>query len=298
MLNKMTTLNKYKIYCNTDNKWEYIWLDSSNTYPTKCPTNTAHNVDLSSIAIIDEVSTNHVVVKEESIPTGGNFAATTIKVNATANTTSYSEISWPFPVTALSSEWVTKAEHEGDITSMSVGQDTVIGALAGVISTSSVWSAQNYVAGDVVTYDGRVYTCVLDTINNEVPTNLTYWKHGHEIPVSSTVIDHTAIGFYLNLDDGINNNTLDRVISTDKVSSKVYVETSPTDTFSPVTPTYIKQTVYVVKDYEIGPAWEHIIGESKIGGSYVPANTKVRVKYENKHPTQDKILIGRVEYLY
>ena len=37
----------YRIYCETDSKWEYLW---SNSEPTTCPTNAGHSVNSNSIS--------------------------------------------------------------------------------------------------------------------------------------------------------------------------------------------------------------------------------------------------------
>ena len=71
-----------------------------------------------------------------------------------------------------------------------------------------------------------------------------------------------------------------------------------TNSFSAVSPTYVRQTVYFMKDYEIGPAWERTIGSSKIGGSFIPKGVSVTLHYTNKSVTDDKIFFVIVEYLY
>ncbi len=53
-----------------------------------------------------------------------------------------------------------------------------------------------------------------------------------------------------------------------------------------------------MKDYDIGHPWEHEIGNTKIGGSYVPADVEVTIEYTNNSTTDDKLFVGRVEYLY
>ena len=40
-----------------------------------------------------------------------------------------------------------------------------------------IWSAQNYIKGDIVRYtnNNAIYECILDNVSSEVPTNATYW---------------------------------------------------------------------------------------------------------------------------
>jgi len=298
----MTTLYKYRIYCSTDSQYEYQWAE---TEPSTCPTNTAHTIDATKTSIVDKVDPNETLIKEESTPTGGNFDCTTLKVNATKNTISTSKISWPYPISALSVDFISTSTHSGDFISLAVGKDTITGAITANISPASAWVSQNYTVGQMVTYvhpnthyGTRTYACTTNTVSNEVPTDTTYWKHGLELSVEQTVIDNTARGYHIKLDDGTNTDEVERVISIDDTNNKIYVETNPANSYLAATPTYIKQTAYSIKDYELREAWDHTIGESKIGGSYVPADVIVELIYDNKSTDTDKVLIGRVEYLH
>lgn len=295
----MTTLYKYRIYCTTEGKYEYQWSES---VPTTCPTNTAHTIDATKITIVDSLDPNEVKIQEEATPTGGHFQIATMKVNALKNATSMATLSWPYPISALSMRYVSSGDantgHKGDIINVIVGKNTIIGAIGAAVTPASAWTSQNYTSGSVVTNNGRVYTCILDTVSNEEPPNATYWQHGYALTVTTTVTENTAVGFSLNLFDGVNTDDMGRVIKVDTTNSKVYMENNPTNTFSPLSPTYVRQCVHMIKDFEIGEAFEHVIGESKIGASYVPTDVVITLEYTNKSTTYDKEFIGEVEYLY
>lgn len=47
-------LVRYQIWCTTDSKWEYSWLESTAAAPTTCPVNTGHTIDGSKTAIVEE----------------------------------------------------------------------------------------------------------------------------------------------------------------------------------------------------------------------------------------------------
>lgn len=291
----MTTLYKYRLYCTTDGTYEYIWGEEP---PTTCPTNTAHTIDLSSITIVDKIEPNELKVKEESVPTGGNFGVSTLKMTALQNTTTSVTRSFPFSISALSIEFVTTNDHINDLVNLVVGKDTIIGNITANVAPATAWVSQNYTEGQTVTFNSKVYTCILDTVSNENPSNKTYWKHGLRISVSQTVVDNTMKGYYIKLDDLTNNDNVERIIDIDTTNNYIYVETNLTNSYSVATPTYIKQSIYFMKDYDIGHPWEHEIGASKIGGSYVPPNMEVTIEYTNLSTTDDKLFIGRVEYLY
>lgn len=300
----MTTYYKWRVRCTTDNVDEEWILDSELAAPTTCPVNTTHTIDSSLTAVIEEISDNIVKIQEESIPTGGKFQTTSIELTAVKNTVSYVDTVFPFPISALAVEFVSNASMKGDIVSISVGPDKIIGAIGAGVSPASAWVSQNYTVGQTVTYTdpnpiygARVYTCIVNTVSNEVPTDTTHWRHGFVITVSSTVIDNTSNGNYLKLDDLTNSDDVGRVLYVDKENSQVYVETNPTNTFSPLSPTYVRQTVYTVYNYKISEPWEYRIGESKIGGSYVPKDVVVRFLYDNQSTDTDKFFVGAVEYL-
>ena len=94
----MTEVNYYKIFCTTDNKFEYVW---DVVPPNKCPVNAAHTVDTNSVAITRTVSENSVKIQEEETPTGGHFRVETITMAVAASETKSLDVTWPIPVSIL-----------------------------------------------------------------------------------------------------------------------------------------------------------------------------------------------------
>lgn len=293
-----TTVNKYRVFCTTDAKFEYIWAE---TEPTTCPTNTTHTINSTKTSIVDTSDSSVVTVKEESTSTGGHFSCETFKVTAEANSTGTYSTSWPIPISALVITFVTAESHRGNFVDVVLGKNTIIGAIAASVSPASAWTAQNYTVGQRVTYTDtigtRPYTCIADTTSNQVPTNKTYWILGYELTVSPTVTQNTQIGFYLTLDNFVTNDDMGRVLYKNVQTNKVYMENNITHSYSAASPTYVKQNVYILKGYEISEPWEHDIGQSKIGGAYIPADTKVTTDYTNTTGTASSV-VGRVEFLY
>jgi len=296
----MTTIYKYRVYCTTDSTYEYTWDEDE---PTTCPTNTAHSIDSTKTTIIETQEDGQVTIKEENTPTGGHFAASTITINAIKNTVSTKTICWPYNISVLSVTFTSSTINSDDIVEIIIGDKTVVGVLTGNVAPASAWTSQNYTNGQVVTYThpylgARVYTCILDTVSNENPLDATYWRHGLEINVSSTVIDNIEIGYFVNLFDGVNSDDVGRIIYKDIANSKIYVETNPTNSFSAASPTYVRQSVKMLQDYHLCQASTHIIGSSKIGASHIPTDTLITVSYDNKSTDTDKTFTGRVEFLY
>lgn len=47
----MSKLLQYKIFCITDQKWEYVWLEEDKAAPSQCPNDTTHEVNIDSVAV-------------------------------------------------------------------------------------------------------------------------------------------------------------------------------------------------------------------------------------------------------
>ena len=289
----MTTINKYRVRCVTDSKDEFVW---NTIQPTKCPTNTSHTI--STITIVDKLVQDQVALKEEDIVTGGHYQARTLVVEAIKNTTTSGNMTFPYDTSAICVKYVTTDIHEGDIINLSVNKNVIIGVLTSNASPVSTWVSQNYTNGQSIIYNSKPYTCVLNTITNEIPTNKTYWCKGVLLNVNSTVVQNTATGFFIKLDDGTNLDDVGRVLNVDIENNKIYVEFNLTHSFLASTPTYIKNTVYMIRDFTLGPPSRMELGASKMGSSALLEDYVVTLDYENKSATNDKKFIGIVELLY
>jgi len=118
------------------------------------------------------------------------------------------------------------------------------------------------------------------------------------IPVSSTVLQYLSIGFYVTINDLVNTDNLGRVISIDTVNSTMTIETATIHSFVASSPCYIKMGVKYVDNWVIGPSTQYIIGEGKVGGTYIPANKIIRISYTNNSPSATKNLYAILEFLY
>ena len=72
----MTTVNKWRIYCNTESAWTEGWLEEGASAPTTCFNDSGHSVNLSSPQIIDVVSENTVVAKNSLVTSSENSTIT------------------------------------------------------------------------------------------------------------------------------------------------------------------------------------------------------------------------------
>ncbi len=115
------------------------------------------------------------------------------------------------------------------------------------------------------------------------------------LSVSPTVLTNTSTGYSIKISGGGNTDDVGRVISIDKNNQKIYVETNITHSFSPMA--CVLQSIYLLKDFTIGNPSDYAIGLSKIGGAYIPADTLVKISYQNL-TGNNKYFNGRLEYLY
>jgi len=57
-----TIINKYRIFCSTDNVWRYVW---SNTPPTTCPDNVGHSVNSNSVSSV-QIALSKLITSTDS----------------------------------------------------------------------------------------------------------------------------------------------------------------------------------------------------------------------------------------
>ena len=117
------------------------------------------------------------------------------------------------------------------------------------------------------------------------------------LDVQQSVIDNIQVGYWVKLTDGTNTDDCGRVLNVDKAGLKITVETATENAFAAATPTYVQQTIKLVYDAELTEGEQVILGASKIGGSYIPANTALRLRYKNSG-AQGKRFRFLMEYLY
>lgn len=230
--------------------------------PTKCPTNTAHTIDTGTITIVDEASSNMVKIKEENIATGGNYQATTVSFKGMTGPTGTSyTIDFSWPI---------------PVNVLDIHMQTE----------------------EIHRFDEIKLTVAPNTIIGILTDDVCNGATG--LDVSQTVIDNTMLGYYLEITDGAKLLDCGQVISIDTTNNRLVTETLPSETYLAFSPTYVRQTVYVIKDFMLSAPQKEIIGEGKIGGSYIPANVIVRAIYKTNSTSIDnpKYLTGMIEYLY
>lgn len=185
-----------------------------------------------------------VLLREDQGNTNGNFYNMCIVMNADADSTTVYEQQVLVNSTVLSVHYETKAEHEGDSMEVYVSPDTVVGVL-----TSDSF------AGDNV------------------------------FNVSGSVVQNVFRGAMLfELFDGVQSESMGRIVSVDSVNNQVTTEHNATLAFTASTPTYVRATGIFIDTCTFGDSHHSVVGESKVGGSSIPAGSLVRLRYHNRSP--------------
>ncbi len=148
-------------------------------------------------------------------------------------------------------------------------------------SASNTGDKMNFVVGEDTT---------IGTITSPVSANDTV------INVDSTTIQNIVVGRWLKLDDGTNTDE-SCVINVDEENNTVTFNDPVSSSYSPTSPTFCKMTIRMVENFEFDNGIRYELGTSKIGGSYVPANTKFKIYYTNTGGSNVRFK-PVIEYLY
>jgi hypothetical protein len=302
----------YKIHCDTDNKNVYIW---SKDKPTKCPENRSHTI--SSTTIVDKKILDMTELLEEfpsGEPTGGRFRCDGFNLSISGNSTAIRDFSWAYPISGLTIRFNTDEIHRGDIINGysiptaflgHTNNDITIGST--VIPVKSEYISNFTVGMEIVISDtqntetlGKLTS--IDTNNNTITvqnaTTLFLYKNAyisHHTPIGAltqtlnagdnwitctpTVISLVQKGMILFVSDGTNKEKLGEVFEIDISNNKIMFQDSPINNYS--AGSYIYPQVQVIKNYTLAAPNIHIIGEGKIGGSYISKLYLMRIEYKN-----------------
>jgi len=275
----MAEIGKYRLWCDTDSKYVEGW---SQRAPTVCYENNTHDIDTESITKVDSVSQTRVVIQEELIPTNGKykFRGFCIEVAPSVNTVHTFEIDAGIATTVLSTEFVTSANMEGDIVDVFTAPDTPVAIISADIS-----------AGDTII---NINPVQLNDINPAFPDSIPAF-FDQVIPGYKVILNYNPASEGDTVD--IDFNALYKVIATDDVNHTCTLDRPISASFSAAVPCYVKLYVHAIENFIIGPAFKTIIGETKIGGTYVPANVKNKIIYKNS-TDEAKSFKFQIDYMH
>jgi hypothetical protein len=252
----MPKLIKYRIYCITDQKFEYIWLEDDKPKPTKCPNNPTHEINLNSITIDETTETLSVKIQEEEGSTGGNFRLENICFDCEPNKVSEYSFSFPINISVLAFKILLKPDMANDFIHGVISPNTIVGSL------------------------------IQDAKENDTILH-----------VSDSVIENTFVGMMVNLYDS-SNNIFEQGQIIGKTDDTIIIEDKLTQDYS--SGSFIGVGVSMVKNVKIPDITSDIlysVGSTKIGASFLKANTETKIYYTN-NSNEKKTCHILYEYLY
>ena len=254
----MATLYKFRVYCQDEGQFVETW---STTHPSVCPNVNTHAIDQNSWTILQEISEKIVEIKEERIPTGGNYKYYGREIDipsGTAGDITNIDYVWDYPISILNGVLTVNTENLGDKISVVAAPDTIIGNATSDINI-----------GDTV------------------------------ISVNQTVLDTLYLGYLISLLDSTNGtvNELGEVINIDKVNNTITVKQATTNAFLAADLIYVRMTVVRIDQACLAYPGRFDIGENRIGGTYLPTGLVFQLRYQNNNG-QAKKFATAVELLY
>lgn len=260
----MSNQGYYRIYCDTDDKWEYLFQDMDIGI-TQCPINNAHTVTLDHTnpqrlqEVADVIKILEEEIPEGAKPTGGHYMAETIVLDIPAATVpgevTIVNRTYGYPVGLVDVLFSTDDNMKGDRLYASMAPDTIVGTLTVDIGITE--------------------------------SSLT---------ASQTVLDNIQPGYNISLFDGVNVDRLGVVNTTNNTTNIITTSLKTSMAWTAATPTYVRMTVPMV-DMFITNNKEYRLGSNTVGSSYIPAGTLGEFKYENWEMSAKKLYIT-LEYFY
>ena len=123
MSNTAKTVSRYRIMCNTDQKYVYVWSD---TPPTVCPDNNAHLIDANTITIIDTISNSQVLIQHDTTGTFGRYRAEGKQISCAPGVTEH-DFKWPYDINVFSVGIHCDQDTRGDILDSLISPHTIVG---------------------------------------------------------------------------------------------------------------------------------------------------------------------------
>jgi len=154
---------------------------------------------------------------------------------------------------------------------------------------SAEWIHKSNMEGDNVEFE-----IAPDTITGVITADVA--QDDTVISVQATVTGNAKVGRFIVLDDGTVED-MGRILSISESSGTLTMETPASRSLLASAPTYVKQTIKMVPHIHLESMGRVELGKDVIGGSYIPANYPLCVRYQNNEGTA-KVFSFIIEYKY
>jgi len=210
-----------------------------------------------------------VLEEDAGTETGGHYGCETIAFDAPGSQVTNKDVVTKLPIALLATRLDTKNKNDGDLIGFDVNPEKTVGALAADVAG----------AATVIPVPASVIALLEAG---------TLWK-----------------GQRLFLDDGTNKDDCGLILDWDGGVNTVTVSAGTTNAFAAATPTTLKVTTSMSPGV-VNSGWVEVyggtdkvymFGDSKIGGSHIPAGSTIRIRYDNKQAAVTRVVVV-LEYLY
>jgi len=311
----MTTIYKYRIFCNAEAQWVEGY---GITRPTVCYHNNTHDVVPNSAQELYSVSETTVKIDENVGLLGGYYKTqgeyldipelyvtmggllNPVVTNDTVITVDQSVLASVFldcfvqitngTTTGLLGKCVAFNASNNAINIIGTGSPYdfgTSGTMLEMVTTKKLFTQKkdigvlsfSFNSIECHTYDGLEVHVYPDELIGLLATDLSVGAT--VLTVSQTVIDNIKVGFYCRLYNGTISECFGEVLEIDSVNNQITIEKPALYAFSSATPTYVRMTVKMHTATNIGYPGPHVGGEDKIGSSLIKKNKSVQVCYSN-----------------
>ncbi len=252
-------LKKWSVYCETEEIYHTVWRESTESAPTVCP-----------------INSNHTIVSNLTREVEGYNASTRIMIEEEES---------------LKTQGYFKTL--GRTISINGNVDSITTDILSWPYDITILHGWFYSQDDQV---GDTVSCTVapGVVVGAITTPL--YQGNNEITVTQSVIDNSAIGHKLSLTDGVHVSDMGEVIAID--GNMYTMENNSSYTFSPLSPTYVKQTIDIVCDMKINVGKvRYAFAEKKQRGKGLPKNIPLVIEYHN-HTGNSKQFSYVVEFIY
>lgn len=189
-----TQLNKWRIFCETENTWVYKWLEPGVSTPSTCFTNDTHTVNAYSMSIIYTLDSNEITIKEETTKTQGNFRSEGFDFDIPAQSEYIGTISFSYPINLLSVWYNVNTENIGDNLTVEF-EPLYSGTITADISSPTSSIQVDLITANILNIGYKVFIKRdSDNYTEHLGEVLTINKTTGIITVSNPTIDTFSIG--------------------------------------------------------------------------------------------------------
>lgn len=158
-----TQVNKYRVWCVTENTYVYSW---GTIQPTTCPNNNTHTINPSLTTIVETVSDSTITAEENS---DGYFETThivmEIPIGSPGDVVTH-DVTWPMDILLWKTLLTPTSNMIGDVISVLASPETTVGTVTAPVN---VGVTTIYVNSTVISNTQRGFLITLDNgVNKNV----------------------------------------------------------------------------------------------------------------------------------